>query len=258
MTLIIRASRSHRARLTRDYTRRLLNAAPIALWPLDEPAGPVALCLPNRDLDATYSLSGIAYAADSDGPFKTAAPTFDGNDTHAAFGSPAFAAKWDGDLFSMISWGRVDGAARWTDATTYRYLMHVRSSADVTYYAVMGKSQTDHQLEWRRRTGGAIVSQTYTFNPTGPLDWFCMGMTHDQTVPVLNFYLWDSINGFQTLTPSNSASLTAWGANPPDHPGSTLAMAGSSTLQEWIGAGALHALWDRMLTPAQMQVLMTP
>lgn len=253
-------ARSMRRRhlLSGDYIRRIRKTGPIALWPLNEGAGATAQCLVDRDLDASYSASGVTYAADSDGPFKTPAPTFDGNDACVAFGSPAFAARWNGDLFSVISWGRVDGAARWTDASTYRYLMHIRSSADNTYYVVMGKNQTDHQLEWRRRSGGAIVSQTYTFNLAGPLDWFCMGMTHDQTVPILNFYLWDSINGFQILAPKNSVNLTAWGANPPDAPGITLLMAGSLTAQEWIGAGAQHAIWDRMLTAAEMQALMTP
>ena len=252
-------SLSHRRRIWgASYADRVLSTAPIAYWPLDEKAGTGARCPVDSNLDGTYAAAGIAYAADEDGPFGTAAPTFDGSNTYVSFGNASFAAAWDGDLFSMISWGRVDGSARWTDSATYRYLQHIRSSADSTYYAVMGKNTTNHQLEWRRRSGGAIVSQTYTFSPSGPLDWFCMGMTHDQSVPVLNYYLWDSVNGFQTLTPSNSASLTAWGANPPDQAGTTVMMAGSITAQEWIGAGAQHIVWDRMLSTATMQALMTP
>jgi hypothetical protein len=258
MTLTIRASRSRRTRLGRDYTRRLLDAAPFALYPCDEPTGDLALCSTNHDLDAAYGGAGIAYAADTDGPFRTPAPTFDGNLTYIAEGSAAFDALWNGDLFSMISWGRVDGSARWTDATTYRYLQHLRSQNDDLYYVVMGKSSNNHELQWRRRTGGAIALQTYTYNPAGTLDWFCMGMTHDQSAPVLNFYLWDSVSGFQTLAPNTGAVLTAWGDNPVTNPAKTCLMAGGSTGQAWIGAGAHHAVWNRMLSGAEMQYLMTP
>lgn len=243
--------------LSGDYIQRIRDAGPIALWLLNERAGAVAQCLTDRDLDAAFASSGITYAADSAGPFGTVAPTFDGNDTHVQHGNASFAAKWDGDLYSMISWGRVDGSARWTDATTYRYLQHIRSSADSLYYTVMGKSDVNHELQWRRRSGGGVVSQSYTFSPAGPTDWFCMGMTHDQSQPVLNFYLWDSVDGFQTLTPKTSVELTAWGNNPPDGT-ATVMMAGSTTAQEWIGSGGPAAVWDRMLTGAEMQALMTP
>jgi hypothetical protein len=91
-------------------------------------------------------------------------------------------------------------------------------------------------LEWRRRTGGPIVSATYTYAPTGPLDWFCMGMTFDIATPRLRCYL----NG-QLIAESTSANLTAWGANPPTG-GATVLMAGSTTLQEWIGWGANSAI----------------
>jgi hypothetical protein len=157
----------------------------------------------------------------------------------------------------MLAWGKMYGAAGWLDLSTYRYLLHVRP-ADATYYTVFGHSQTNHQVEARRRTGGPITSITYTFSPAGPLDWFCMGLTFAQSIPRLTFYIWSSLTGFVTAGTSNSANLATWGNNVPTD-GTTVWWAGSLTLQEWIGAGAYPYVWCGVeFTAADMRRLMTP
>ena len=244
----------------RQYANRILSIQPaslIAYWPLWEAAGLTAYDRSSRANNATYASSGITYGQPGIGDSRTAI-TLDGNNTYVNIDTVVntFDDDWNGNLFSMVAWGKVDAAARWTDATSYRYLEHFRAT-DATYYAVMGKSQTNHQLEWRRRSGGAIVSYTHTFSPSGPTGWFCMGMTHDQGVPYLRFYLWDSLSGFRLLSTSNSASLTDWGANPPVT-GATVLGAGSLTLQEWIGSLAHCAVWSTALTTVEMQTAMTP
>jgi hypothetical protein len=220
------------------YRERVLALYPdnlIQYLPLDETSGTVATDLSGNALHGTYSASGITYTQLGIGDAKGSVK-FSGSDTYVLIGNAAFGAAWNGDKFSMVAWGKVDDATRWTDATSYRYLTHVRPT-DVTYYVVMGKSTTSHQLEWRRRTGGPIVSATYTYTPTGPTDWFCMGMTFDIAAPVMKCYL----NG-QLIGTSTSANLTPWGANPPDG-GAAVLMAGSLTLQEWFGWGANSAIW---------------
>lgn len=246
---------------TQTYTQKLNGvdfSHLIAHWALSESAGPTATDQSTKANNATYASAGITYGATGIGDGKTAI-TLNGSDTYVNIPTSVvtFDTDWTGNLFSMIAWGKVDGASRWTDASTFRYLMHIRA-VDTTYYAVLGKNQTDNQLEWRRRTGGVIVSNTYTFSPAGPTDYFCMGMTCDQSVPRLSFYLWDSTNGFRKLAVSNSANLTDWGNNPPAE-GSTVLGAGSLTLQEWIGSLAHCAVWANVeLSDAQMQVAMTP
>lgn len=246
------------------YLMRVLNTRRgnlVAYWPLAELSGSTAYDLSPQGNHGVYAGAGVSLGAVGIGDGRAAAQ-FDGSDTRVQTGSPAFAADWDGDLFSLIAWGVVDGAARWTDAATYRYLIHIRSSLDGTYYTVIGKNTANHQLEWRRRTGGAIVSTTHTFNPSGPLGWFCMGMTFDITGseilgPLLKFFLNDRVDGWRVLGESNSAALTAWGANPPDNPSTTLLGAGSSTLQEWIGCIAHAAVWNAALSEGEMRRVMT-
>lgn len=174
-----------------------------------------------------------------------------------------FGADWNGNLYSAIAWMKVDGAARWTDATTFRYGWHIRDGFDTTYYTVMGKHTDNHKIIWRRRTGGAITEQSYTYDPSGPTDWFCMGIGFDLTGgagngPLLDFYLWDSVSGFQKMTGSESANLTDWGNHPPTE-GTTLFGAGSLTLQEWIGSHSLCITWSGVkLSDAEIEQAMTP
>lgn len=243
------------------YQSKLLSIAPaslIGLWPLGESSGTTANDLSAKNNDAVYGGgAGVTLGVPGIGG-KTAAE-FNGTDTYVQICRTAFTTfetDWNGNLYSMIAWGRVDAAARWEDASTYRYLTHVRA-ADATYYTVMGKSQTNHQLEWRRRTAGAIVALTYTFSPAGPTDWFCMGLTFNLSGPLLTAYLWSSLTGFIQVGQTNNAALTDWGANPPTD-GTCVLMAGSLTLQEWIGRGQYGAIWASELNAAQMRRAMTP
>ena len=173
-------------------------------------------------------------------------------------GNNDFGGDWNGNLYSAICWMKVDAAARWTDGTTYRYGWHVRDGADATYYSIMGKNTTNHQIEWRRRTGGPITALTHTFNPSGPTDWFCMGVTFDQSKPLLSAYLWDSTNGFQAIGNSESEWLVDWGDHSPTA-GTSLIGAGSLTLQEWLGLHSLTITWAGIeLSLAEIRKAMTP
>lgn len=239
-----------------DRLRAIAPASLIAHWGLNDASGPSAIDDSGRANHGVYAASGITYGAAGIGDGQTGI-TLSGSDTYVNIPTATitFDTDWNGNAFSMVAWGKVDGAARWTDGSTFRYLMHIRAN-DATYYAVLGKNQTNHQLEWRRRSGGAIVSTTYTFSPSGPLDWFCMGMTCQQSTPALSFYLNDSVGGWRKLSTSNSASLTTWGNNPPIEGASVLG-AGSLTLQEWIGGLAHGAVWNTVLTDDQMRQAMT-
>lgn len=193
---------------------------------------------------------------------------FDGNDSGVdmvrqfAGGSNTFPADWNGNLFSAITWAKIDIAATWSDLTTARWMWHVRDGADPAYYATMGKiNAVAHQISWRRRTGGAVVEQLYTW-PIGQqpyLDWFCMGMTFDYNAgaPIAKFFLWDALLGFQKVGQSVSANLTDWGVHPPTA-GSSVLAAGSLTLQEWSGWLALSVTWGAELTEYEIESAMTP
>lgn len=248
-------------RLPPGYTSRARGVAianQIAFFPLDDADGSTRA----RDLSpnaqrADYQTSGITYGVAGVTSGQTAI-ALSGTDTYVNIRTTdnTFGSLWNGNAFSMIAWGKVDSASRWTDTTTFRYLSHVRA-ADATYYAVLGgRNTTNNQIEYRRRAGGAIVSTTYTFS-SPPTDWFCMGMTCDRSLPELRFYLWDSAQDWQKLTTSTSAQTDWTGANPPVE-GTSVLGAGSLTLQEWVGGLSNCAFWNTTLSDSQMQTVMTP
>ena len=217
----------------------------------------VSLTASDYPMDGVYQPSGITYGVAGIGDGNMGV-TFNGTDTAIQIGSRAFDSLWNGDKFSAVAWAMVDGATRWTDATTYRYPFHVRSRTDANYYVVMGKSQTDHQLAWRRRVGGLTNEQTYTFSPTGPLTWFCMGMTYDQSIPRMRGFVYAPSHTPWTRVFDVAGDGIAWGTPPVDSSEAVL-FAGSLTAQEWIGSGGPCAYVPGvMLTDEQMFSAMVP
>jgi hypothetical protein len=219
----------------------------------------------NIPYSGRYAAAGMTYGVAGIGDGKLAA-RFSGADTGLLIGSKAFGAFWNGNIGSVMGWGKVDGAARWTDAASYRYLFHPKSRQDGTVYIVIGKNQTNHQLVWRRRVAGATYEKTYTLSPTGPTTWFCMG------------FVWDRVS-----TPKRYAGYvyapghTAWTKVFDEAPGagvgdqdwvnatytvddSNCVLAGGSlTAQEWFGDEYLCAYWAGVaLTDAEMLRAMTP
>lgn len=241
----------------RERVRRTAPGSLTAYWALDDLTGTPARDLSVRNNGGLYAAAGVTRA--TPGIDGVRGVTMSGADTYVNIPTDVntFDTDWNGNRYSLVAWGRVDGAARWTDAASFRYLTHIRA-ADATYYTVMGKTQTDNQLTWRRRVGGPIVEVLYTFSPAGPLDWFCMGMTVDQSLPLMICYLYDTAGGFREVGRSSSASLAAWTGNEPQT-GTTVLGAGSLTLQEWFGALDDNAVWcGAALTAPQMRQVMVP
>jgi hypothetical protein len=213
----------------------------------------------DQSFAGVYAPSGVTLGVDGVLPGETAVQV-DGNNTYVWVGWQALNSVWNGDKGSAIAWGKVDGSARWTDASTYRYLWHPKSRYDQTVYMVMGKSTTNHQLEWRRRVASGIFSQTYTFDPAGPTTWFCMGMAWDRSVPFAACYLYaPAVLPFTTIySGAPELGMEEWGDNPVDDFNHML-LAGSNSNQEWIGCGAHIAYWaGRVLSAAEMRRVMVP
>ena len=221
---------------------------------LDELAGLVATDYSLKSSNCVYPATGIAYNQLGIGDQRTSVD-FSGNNSYVNIPTDVntFDQDWDGNSYSVVCWAKVDNPNRWLDNTTYRWIGHIRATA--TYYTAMGKSQVSNQLEWRRRTGGAITSKTYTF-ATPPSGWFSIGITFSLSGPLMSCYLWSEETGFVEVGTSNSVNLTNWGANPPVG-GVSLFYAGSLTLQEWIGAGAHCYVWNVDLSKDEMQRAMT-
>jgi len=248
----------------RPYTNKILDTLPgnlVAYYPLDEKTGTTATDWKST-LDATYYADVSAMGTGAGiGDGKTA-PTFSGTNSYILLGTSGFSLAWLAgpcDKGSAIAWGRVDSADRWTDATMYRYLFHVKSGVDTTVYCVFGRNQTNHQVFWRRRAAGAILEKTYTFSPAGPTTWFCQGFSWDRVADAVACYLF-SANTFTTVYSGSFGGVGngAWGAANNVEGANCVLGAGSATLQEWMGRIAHVAVWNAILTARQFQNIMIP
>jgi len=210
-----------------------------------------------------YASSGMTYGQSGPTPILRSA-VFSGTNSGLLIGTKAFGQAWNGNVGSVIAWGKVDSSARWTDASTYRYLFHPKSRQDATVYIVMGKNTTNHQLVWRRRVASGIYEKTYTFSPAGPTGWFCMGFAWDMQSSPKNF------KGY-VYAPGHTAFTEVFNETPSAGTGdqnwdnstytcddvNTVLAGGSTTAQLWIGAQSLTAYWaGAALTPAEFRRVM--
>lgn len=216
----------------------------------------------SRPLDGIYAASGITYAQPGIGDGKTSVQV-SGASTCCQIGNQAFNTLFPSNVGSAIMWGKVDSAARWTDATEFRYLFHPKSRPDATVYLVFGKHTTSHTLFWRRRIASGIHEITHSFSPSGTLGWFCQGMVWDvlSSPKRIACYLYAD-GAFTTVSdtaPAAGYGDQSWDLNTyPVDDANTLLLAGGTASQEWIGWGAHCALWSAALSTAEMRKAMTP
>jgi len=203
----------------------------------------------NMPYNGLYAAAGMTYNISGPGDGRGAA-RFSGADTGLLIGSKAFGLSYNGNVGSVIAWGKVDAAARWTDATSYRYLFHPKSRQDATVYIVIGKNQTNHQLVWRRRVASTTYEKLYTFSPSGPTGWFSMGFRWNMLSSPKNFAGFVYAPGHTAFTkvfdetPSVGYGDQLWDTATYTVDDANCVLAGGSiTAQEWFGDEARAFYW---------------
>jgi hypothetical protein len=216
-------------------------------------------------LDGIYSPAGIAYG--QSGPINNyTAVSCNGTDTHVLVGSVAYNQKFNGNKGSAIAWGKLDGASRWNDLTTHRYLYHIKSTPSLIHYVCMGKPQTAaNRLYWIRNAGGSLYAKNYDFPSGGTTDWFCMGMVWDvlSTPKRIACYLYTHADRvWQKISdeaPAVGNEVWDQSVNPVDGENAELLAGTNLSTQEWIGYGGPIAEWGGVcLSDSEMQRVMTP
>lgn len=241
------------------YVNRVLALGPVAGWALQDTAKPtmaaaVGTAVGRTTVDSAGGASqnttlGVA------GPFGDRAVNFTGAAApqYISIGSAALDAVFDGNTGSMIAWGRYTGdwASTGDLVPATGYLIHLRYATDGTYYMVIGRSHptAGNTVQFRRRAGNLIGEVSYTTDaPTG---WFMMGFTWDTAAGQLKAYY----NGQQIGLTVTDKGLDTWGAASVSDEGTNVLGSGSLADQPWVGDVAHCYLWDRVLTPAEMEYL---
>jgi hypothetical protein len=250
MASVQRVSSSHRRRIRQAaeaYIARVIGYGPIAYWPLNETAGLVADNLGTLGAAADGAYTGVTLnnALGPDG--VNGAPLFDGTNDYVDIHTAALSAAFNGATGSMAIWCRVANAGIWTEGAT-RYAFHLFSASN-DYYRIYRDSYNNRLVSGGRAGGGSAVMIRDGLTTT---DWFHIAVTWSDGANADQVY--DYYNG-SPGTPSTS--LNAWtGVGLAANLTLIGAYQASPTLP-WNGWLAHAAVWDHVLTPAQILDLAT-
>jgi len=227
-----------------EYWEKVVALGPIAYWPLWETAGATAHCLINPLQDGTYTGATLNNAVGPDG--VNGAPFFDGANDYVDIGVAAFIAAFSGPVGSLMCWGRVANAAVWTDGLL-RYKVYLYCDANNRYFT--RKQDVNNQIRGLGAAGAGQASIDVAYTSA---DWFVTVDTWSDgnNADEFKYYL----NGAQQG--ATSAALNNWAGAL----NGNLTQIGAATqvpTAVWHGWLAHCAVWDRVLTPAEVLELAT-
>ena len=222
------------------YNDLVMGTQPIAYWPQSESSGLTAYCLTNPAMNGTYT--GVTLANDLTGPFGTPAPYFDGLNDYCDIGNATFRAAFqaaaEAGEFSVMSWGKVNAGAVWTDGAE-RNLVRVLVDANNFIYQrkAVGNNRMEHDYN------GAGTFDRVANTPYSNTAWFCTITTVSDSADEMKGY-WDAaqVGGTQ-------AGIGLWAGLP--NAGQTVIGAATvvpgSVWHGWIGP---VAVWPYVLPQA--------
>lgn len=215
----------------------------LALWRINELIDSVAHdSSPNAFNGA---ISGVTLAAQT-GPDGDNAPSFDGVNDYINVYSANFASAFNGGKGSALAWFKVSGAGVWTDGqqeTIFRFLTLTNTDKIEIHL-----SSTSNTLVWWYRAGG--VTKTVSKGSYSPTDWVCVGLTWGDSAngDAMKAYL----NGTQEGTTQTGFGAWSGALYSAQSVIGSISNIGQSVMD---GGIALVALWDTILSPAQMTEL---
>jgi hypothetical protein len=226
-----------------SYNSRIIATAPLVYFPLDEVSGSVAKNWGSLGAAANGSYTGVDLHY-TPGPKGGGAPYFDGVNDYVNFYSAALAAAFNGDAGSILVWAKVFNPGVWTDGQ-YRNPLMVGADGTINYLLIRKKSG-DNQMSWYRYANSVL--QTVVLTTTGPTNWMQLALTWSKNA--------DQVKTFFNGTQSGNTQTGL--ENFIGNIASNYAVVGafnSSIAQPWYGYLAHAAVWDRVLTPAEIASL---
>jgi hypothetical protein len=224
------------------YEAKVRGAAPgslVAYWRLNEPTGAVAADSSPNGFNG--AVTGVTWGQTGIGDGATV-PLFDGTNDYISVLGAGLTAAFPGAAGTLMTWIKVAGASVWTDGTIRRFAYFF---ADSDNYVQLQKSNTNNTLSIVYRAGGTPKTVTIT---TSALTWLNIGLTWSKAANQMIVYL----NGAQTG--STQTGLGTWANS------LTAALIGATNAipqNVWNGYIGHVALWNTVLTPAQLLSLAT-
>lgn len=222
----------------REYAAKLqslFGSSIVSYLPLSEGAGSGAADVGGRGLNGAYTAVTLGQMGIGDG--RTAGG-FDGSTSYVNWYSAGLAAAFNGQLGSMLIWGRVSDAGVWTDATS-RVLMQFR--VDGNNIVLLQRTATNNQLRAQYIAGGTAKTINFTVSPT---EYFAFGCSWSLAGDAFAVYYNGAQQGAtQTGLGTWAGALSATNC---------MIGAGSTTpASPWSGFAAHGVLLNRVATPAE-------
>jgi len=227
------------------YMNKVKGIAPanlLAYWPQWEPRGTLINDLSGNGRIGTYT--GVTLGQPGIGDGYTS-PLYDGaNDVGNCY-SASLATAFSALTGTLHIWARVYNAAVWVDHTA-RLVAYF--GADVSDNRVMILTNVSDQLVWTYTANGVTNSVTDSGNSISTTDWMALGLTWDKGADaVMGYYAGAQFD-------STQSGLDVW-AGALASTLCTLGSKGATPALVWNGYLAHAALWDAVLTPADMAAL---
>lgn len=225
------------------YARRILAVAPnnfVGYWPMWELGGAISYDRSPQGNDGAYT--GVTLGQPGIGDGRTC-PFFDGATSYNDIYSVPFAADFNPNTGTVIEWVRVVNVGAWTDGVERRGLT---VAVDGNNFVILRKSAAANRLDWYYRSGGVQnLRGRVGLTTTG---WICMAMTWNKPADEVRAYY----NGVQEGATMNGLGVWAGALN------ANLCVIGAADNTPalvWHGWKAHAALWNAVLTPAQIAEL---
>ena len=219
------------------YSSRVIATNPIAYWILGEAVGATAVDQINSPAqDGTYANVTLAQPGIGDG--NTAA-LFNGVNSQVDVFSLALQGVYGYTAGSLQIWNRVLNVGIWTDGTSD---FAVAFGADGANRMTGNKVAAVNRYDVRHRGGGSFDGVSIT--PIVTTDWFAIHLTWDEVGNVTLVYMDGAVQGAPAPAAAFVGVLNA-----------ARCVIGDFVIpsnEPWNGYAAHVALWDRVLTPAEV------
>jgi hypothetical protein len=229
-----------------SYQGRVLSTGPIAYWPLNETSGTEAINYGSLGTAANGTL-GAAGAAPTLGaiaaPGGGLAPSFDGSNDTINIYTAALNTSFPRTLGSMSIWWKVSAAGVWTDGTVNTLY---RCFVDASNYVILRKSATNNVVEFFYNAGG--TSETLTSTAYNNTSWNMMALTWTDAGDEVKWYN----NGSQTGATQTGIGTFSGNLSTLD---TAIGSAGTPASEVWSGNLAHAAIWNKVLTAAEIAAL---
>ena len=227
------------------YSDKVVGYAPILYYQMNETAGVNITNYGTLGAAADGTHSAGVTVGDALGPDGVGlAPFYDGANDYTNAASVALVAAWNNNTMSWMVWFKVANAGVWTDGSL-RANMQFGVAAD---QAQIYKSNANNRFYWS--WNGTVATKAVANNAASSTDWVCVASTWDATSNEYKAF-W---NGVQEGATQNGAGAMTGISNPRIAYGS---LTNNAANWPWHGWLAHCAIWDRVLTPAEIADLAT-